>query len=305
MKVHHILFPVDFSGRCQQLNAEVEWLAKHFDAEVTLLHVFEIPASWYSGGEASVLSQQCFAQYAEMRRELLMKYPIDLPEQQVKRVLLEGDAAWNIKTCAKENNVDLVVMGTHGYGTFRRILLGSVAMKTLHDVHCPIWTHSFEASFIGRVQNILCSLELTEEAVPLLRFTKQVAEEFGAEVRIVHCVPEGEARPQAYFNATFHAYLKSSARMQIDKLQKKAGTNFPLILTDQYVARDLADAAAAGKVDLILAGRGRSQGALGTWRTHLSQILSEAPCPVLSYSMNTEEALHGAPVPSGSEHVFA
>ncbi|MBV8904449.1 MAG: universal stress protein, partial [Acidobacteriia bacterium] len=65
MKMDHILFPIDFSDHSHALNAEVEWLASHFHSQVTLLHVFEIPTSWYGGGEASLINGEEIAAYIE------------------------------------------------------------------------------------------------------------------------------------------------------------------------------------------------------------------------------------------------
>ena len=41
---------------------------------------------------------------------------------------------------AKANQIDLIMMPTHGYGRFRALLLGSVTAKVLHDADCPVWT---------------------------------------------------------------------------------------------------------------------------------------------------------------------
>lgn len=52
MRFDHILFPVDFSTPGLAMNAEVQWLAARFQSQVTLLHVFKIPTSWYGTGES-------------------------------------------------------------------------------------------------------------------------------------------------------------------------------------------------------------------------------------------------------------
>ena len=54
----------------------------------------------------------------------------------VKRVLREGDAAHKIVEYAHDDQTDLIVMPTHGNGTFRRFVLGSNAAKVLHDAEC-------------------------------------------------------------------------------------------------------------------------------------------------------------------------
>jgi hypothetical protein len=41
---------------------------------------------------------------------------------------------------AANHHVDLVMMPTHGVGTFRSFLVGSVTAKVLHDANCPVWT---------------------------------------------------------------------------------------------------------------------------------------------------------------------
>ncbi|HEX4227396.1 MAG TPA: hypothetical protein VHZ07_01915 [Bryobacteraceae bacterium] len=74
MRVENILFPIDFSVQSRAMNSDVEWLATHFNSRrVTLLHVFEVPASWYNGGEALPMIAPDFMEYASeaIRRHLL------------------------------------------------------------------------------------------------------------------------------------------------------------------------------------------------------------------------------------------
>jgi nucleotide-binding universal stress UspA family protein len=293
MKINHILFPVDFSDASHALNPEVEWLATHFGSKVTLLHVFEIPVTWYGPGEASLMNAECFRQIRADAKQRLAEYPIRISEDRIERVVVEGDPAWCVKNWASEHDVDLIVMGTHGYGPVRGLLLGSVAMKVLHVVPCPVWTHapgqSSARHFIG-ASNILCALELTDEAAPLLRFAKELAEELSAAVRLLHAIPETEARPYQYFDADLHQFLMKSAAEEIAKLQHDAGTNFPVSITDASVGEAAAAVAIDQRVDLILIGRGKAQATFGTLRTHAYDIIREAPCPVLSYCPDQQDS---------------
>src|SRR5450755_4549794 len=70
-------------------------------------------------------------------------------------------------------------MGTHHCGTFRGLLLGSVAAEVVHDVSCPVWVYSTLHHPMDTqspaVRTIICAVELTREALPLLRFTSELA----------------------------------------------------------------------------------------------------------------------------------
>lgn len=304
MQIKNILFPVDFSDCSLALNPEVEWLANRYGARVTLLHVFEIPISWYGSGEAPLMSPDCFAQFSEMAKKRLAAYPLNLPAARVDHWTVEGDAAWQIKTWVEEHTIDLVMMGTHGYGTMRRMLLGSVAMKVLHDIDTPVWAQS-AASCVNagdsfKVSNILCALELTEEALPLLRFTKELATDLGASVQLVHSVPETDSRPYKYFDMDLHGFLMKSASDNIERLQRVAETNFAVSLTAQPIGRYVATAASEQRAELVVIGRGRSRGVLGSLRTHSYDILKHAPCPVVSYSADSCSSFE-VPFTSASE----
>lgn len=287
MTFKKILFPVDFSPASRLLDSEVAWIANRFQSEVTLLHVFEIPVTWYGSPEVGAITPQCFQTIAEEARLRVQDYQLDVPEERVKRVVLEGDVSQIIGDWVTAHDTDLVVMGTHGYGSFKRVLLGSVAMKALHHLPCPVWTHAASASehrFAGSVGNILCPLELNDEAVPLLRYAAGLAAEFGAKVHILHTVPLLLSRPYRYLDADLHEFLRQCAASDIAKFQHEAGTEFPVTIQDGLIAECVASKAQELHADLILMGRGRTMETLGTLRTHSYEIIRHAPCPVISVS---------------------
>jgi len=53
-------------------------------------------------------------------------------------VLLEGVPADEICTLAEERGATLIVIGSHGWGTVRRLLFGSVSAAVLHHAPCPV-----------------------------------------------------------------------------------------------------------------------------------------------------------------------
>ena len=135
-----MLFPIDLSDSCNTAAPFVETMAKKFQAQVTLLHVLEMPPTyatdWY--GYMALIDTDAIrnSRINEVNAYLADKFQgLD-----VRRVVLEGDAANLITNYAHENGTDLIMMPTHGYGAFRSLLLGSVTAKVLHDAACPVWT---------------------------------------------------------------------------------------------------------------------------------------------------------------------
>lgn len=317
MKFEHILFPVDFSGRSRLLDEEVARIANHFGSRVTLLHVFEIPTSWYGPSDAPLMGMENFAAFLEAAKEQLKIYRLPIPEERVQRLVAEGDPAWTITSWAEENDVDLIMLGTHGYGRIRGLLLGSIAAKVIHDAHCPVWTHSSCHALTDgakfAISNILCAVDADDEAATLLRTAAQLAEEFQAQVHVVHAVPGPESRPSKYFDFDLYQYLIDVARVELSRLQRAAGTDFPIHIRKQPVSKAVAEMAVEKQCDLVLIGRGKVQNGLGRLRANTYQIVRDAPCPVLSYSLRPQDrtsssysAAHlgqsadGVPLPIGS-----
>lgn len=288
MKFNHILFPTDFSERSLALTQQIEWLAARFDSRVTLLHVFEMPAAWYGAGEVTFINMDCLNALRDAAKQHLKDLTLKVPAARVEHVVAEGDVAGQILDFVSEHEVDLIAMGTHGYGAIQGWLLGSVTAKVLHAAKCAVWTDSLchaRPNQFG-MSRILCAVEPIEEAIPLLRFTMQFAEELGAAVRLVHCVPELETRPNRYFDFDLHRYLTESARVEIAKLQREAGTEFPLTVSGVGISNALEEAITEYGADLVMIGRGVAQKTLGQFQTHAYEIIRYAPCPVLSYSVS-------------------
>lgn len=61
-----------------------------------------------------------------------------LGERRVAQIHLVGDAAMCIARVAKEEHGDMIVMGSHGHGGLKSLLLGSVVSKTLALTRLPV-----------------------------------------------------------------------------------------------------------------------------------------------------------------------
>ena len=284
MKIEHILYPVDFSQNSLALTSEVEWLAEHYKARVTLLHVFQVPTAWH--GSPLMLTSETYTAHVKAEKEQLKCIRLALPKSQIRRIFEDGDPAAYISQWSKDHSVDLIMMGTQGNGGLSRMLLGSVAMKVLHQVSCPVWTHSTMSSQVRNpyISKIICLVKPSKEAIPLLRFTQELSSEFGTKASLLYSL-SGEESAFIGLSLDRSRSLKNAVETMIINLQTEAGTDFPIRITEQPIAEDVAEVARQQGADLIVTGRGVSQRTLGTWRTGLCTIVRQAPCPVLSLAV--------------------
>jgi nucleotide-binding universal stress UspA family protein len=128
-----ILFPVDLSQQSQDAAPYVAAMARRFASELLILQVFEPQLSYYPIPAAATPAalkhehedrQSREAEFASFASDFFSDIP-------VRARCVEGDAALCIVSFAQENNVDLLMIPTHGCGRFRRLLLGSVTAKVL------------------------------------------------------------------------------------------------------------------------------------------------------------------------------
>jgi nucleotide-binding universal stress UspA family protein len=280
-----ILFPVDMSDSCAAAVPFVESLARKFQAEVDLLHILEMPpgyvTDWY--GYLALVDTQAIREARKNEFDLYLKDAFQ--GLKTKRVMLEGDSASMIAAFAQDNGADLIMMPTHGYGTFRAMLLGSVTAKILHDAACPVWTgvHVEDAppSAAG-FERVMCAVDLTEKSIPTMQFAAGLAKEFGAKLWLVHAVPGAETRPEKYFDNDLQVYLEEEARKEIGKMQEKAGVRAQICLGAGEVSHVVRDAAEHHDADLVVIGRGHATRTLGRLRTNVYSIIRQSPCPVIS-----------------------
>ncbi len=282
----HILFPVDFSERCHAVRPFVKQMVQQFDAKLTLMHSIQIPVGWYGGFEGAYPEMFDVPTMEQEARQRLDSF-FDWPEPgKVATAVDHGDPAAYITTYAEHNNVDLIMMATHGYGTFRSLLLGSVAAKVLHDAKCHIWTaaHTQDPGLAEHLEcrNILCAIDLTPDSVGLIRQSVDLARKYTATLRLVHAVPAIETRPEKYLDEDFHRFLVESARAEIRRLQHEAGTDVDVCLEGGGVSTVVREAALHHDADLVVIGRGKLHETFGRLRTNAYAIIRNSPCPVIS-----------------------
>ncbi len=283
-----IIAPVDFSERSPGAARYAGRLACHFHSELTLLHVMETSAYELSAYEFTgpVITTGAEERKCEAEALLANFLPGEFRNMNVRRVVLTGDPAGEIVSFAHSERASLIVIPTHGYGPFRRFILGSVAAKILHDADCPVFTgaHIPDAppDELRSFRKILCAVDYCPQSEKALKWASNFAGEFHAQLIAAHITPSLEARGE-YFDPDWRQCLTQSAREQLEAMQKDAGTNVDVFITDNNnIPLAISSAASELEADLVVIGRGSSGGMLGRLRTNAYSIIRQSPCPVVS-----------------------
>jgi nucleotide-binding universal stress UspA family protein len=134
----NILVPTDFSEPAEEATLLAVSFAEKFDAKLTLLHVYELPPV-YGYGEMLAWPAEDYEREAQKwldgaLSKLKERYP------RVEAILDTGRASERILAVAKDRNVDLIVIGTHGRRGLSHVVFGSVAEKVVRSSPVPVLT---------------------------------------------------------------------------------------------------------------------------------------------------------------------
>jgi universal stress protein A len=138
-----ILCPTDFSEpACKAIKAATE-LAQQFSSELILMHVvgpvpvLETPTGLANFDVAAYQRELTASAEASLKTRLEKHVPESIVAQ--TRVV-HGEPAHEIARVASEEEVDLIVVSTHGESGWRHRIFGSVTEKIIRLADCPVLT---------------------------------------------------------------------------------------------------------------------------------------------------------------------
>jgi nucleotide-binding universal stress UspA family protein len=140
----NILVATDFSEPSDAALAYGRELARTFSAQLVVLNVTDNIMARAYGGDGFVFSdpllQQDVEAAARKQADALLSDE-DRDQLRAKALVLTSNTpAFAIVDYARANNVDLIVMGTHGRGAVAQLLMGSVAERVVRTAPCPVLT---------------------------------------------------------------------------------------------------------------------------------------------------------------------
>lgn len=194
-KIKKILMPTDFSENANQALRYGARMADLFDAELTLFHVISIYEEDPYDQKHKFPDLKAFNAKLEVSAMSKMEtYAPHLENIKVQQATARSiSPADEVLKFARENDFDLIVMGTHGRSAITHFLLGSVAENVVRHATCPVITVSHEEDEMfdyPEINKIVVPLDFSEHSYAALPFVANFAKSFGAEVHFVHIVDQ-------------------------------------------------------------------------------------------------------------------
>lgn len=142
MDIKKILFPTDFSeGSANALPYAVD-LAKNYGAKLYMLHVIYDIATASGLHVPHVSVDEMYKELLASAKKELERFGADILKdlKDIEYTIIRGIPYEEILKFAKENNIDLIVIGTHGRKGLDRVLFGSTAERVVRNSSCPVLT---------------------------------------------------------------------------------------------------------------------------------------------------------------------
>jgi len=131
-----ILFAHDGGMLAERALVYLEHVAQVEQAEVIVLHVYQIPERYTTVDGYEALR----AQYETIGKEIVDDAVGQLQERDIdaRGLVLPGDSARVILETAAREEVSLIVMGTRGPSNMAELVVGSVSVEVLRHASCPV-----------------------------------------------------------------------------------------------------------------------------------------------------------------------
>ncbi len=282
--IKNILYATDFSPYSNAALPLALAMTHQHKAKLYAVHVltpdsyllFASPESWPAILESGEPELQRNAERLEAQLR-------GVPHQVLR---LTGDISEVIFRVVRENQIDMMVLGTHGRTGVRRMLMGSAAEKIFRQSFIPVLTVGPNVSpqkTVAEVNRVLFATDFSPESLAALPHAISIAHEHHARLAVLHVLVEPGT--EAYNPET-------KTGVALRRLKELVPAELGLLFEPEFAvgfgdpSEVILRFASERSSDLIVLGI-RPPRASGTSLTHFAnttvqKIVSHAHCPVVT-----------------------
>jgi nucleotide-binding universal stress UspA family protein len=280
LSLKNILLATDFSPGSETAVKYAQAIARRHASRVHTIHV-NSPDSYnlldpdafaitFNGPEANSKN------IADVLHGLLTGLPSQTP--------LRQGAVWEvIGDVARRNEIDLLVLASHGRHGIPRLVLGSVAEEVFRNVSCPVLTVGPDVKPCNsremKIKKVLLATHFDAGSTAPLH-AALLCNEFGAGLTVLHVADENKVASNGKTSKELAQQLTSVVPPEASLWQKPA-----CVLKYGLPSANILEVAQQMRADLIVLGARHPEPARINshlpWAT-AARVIAEAECPVLT-----------------------
>jgi nucleotide-binding universal stress UspA family protein len=296
--VKNVLFATDFSATSNAALPYAAAICRRFGATLHAAHVLsDASLLMMTGGVDYVSMSTIYEDAHDEAKGKLEELSAHLEGIEHRNYVRHGQVWKSLAGIVDENQIDLIVVGTHGRSGFGKLLLGSVAEDILRHAPCPVLTVGPKVSGRAKLpvfpahvrdlapaelelRHVLFATDFSQYALYAAQEAVALAEEFRSHLTLLHVMEdyaELGSRPErmAQNVCRLKALIPSGAALQYAP---------DSVLEFGSAADGIVKVASSREADMIVLGA-RASGQGGT--THLPwstahHVIAQAHCPVLT-----------------------
>jgi nucleotide-binding universal stress UspA family protein len=193
VQVRRILYATDFSDASRAALPLVSAIARQYGSKVYIAHIWSpLPYSMVTPESASTLEDGQERQAQTKAGELHAS--AELAGLRTAVIVEPGDPVEQLNRIVCEQNIDLVVLSTHGRTGWKHLVMGSVAEELFRNLTCPVLTvgpcFSKWFSEESQLRSILFPTDLSEESRSVFPYLASLASEYKSDLTVMHVLPE-------------------------------------------------------------------------------------------------------------------
>lgn len=295
----NILFPTDFTPHARAALKYAAAFARQGAGRVVLFSVQggSVPANLLTVPERS-FEEPDVNWLRQLRNDVkdMLADPL-LAGLEVEPVIIEGEPALEIARAAREYEIDLVTVVTHGRKGLARALWGSTAEEIIAESPCPVLTlrppqRDFVEHRVGqteiRLNRLLLATTFRQQDRAAEQVALQFAERTGAELHVIYVISDYLEQMSDLFPDAGGTALSRFREYVKERMAGFAGDGAQRVETHIEEGRpyeQIVRVATEKDVDLIVIGTSVHASLFGgtpVLGSEIERVVRNAPCPVLS-----------------------
>lgn len=271
-----ILVPTDFSNQAENALKVAVQLAKRYNSEIHILHMIELPMH-------QIVATSNFSELPEA--VFFMKIAHNHFEETLDRDYLDGiDIYENIKfntasdgilEACNEDDIDIIVMGSHGASGFKEMFIGSTAEKIVRTAKKPVLVIKNKDEAFN-VNDFVFASDFNNDNKETYRQAVKLAKSWGAKIHLLTVNTAGNFKTTSESEMAMNEFIKG-----IDY------ENYSLnIFNDISVEKGILNFSKAINADLIGISTHGRQGIAHFFNGSISEdIVNHANRPVITFKI--------------------